>query len=133
MLATGQKPPAGIYIVAIVFFLTAFVCVPALIASVARPFGFNGINIANVYKAIGIGVVAMCLVLYLVWLLTRLHPLPQWLMFAMTVYLLGAAVMSPATGSPFYSASRIYLNRAVLLLPTIGSCIYLITLRRRSV
>jgi len=71
------------------------------------------------------GLLALFLVCYGVFLLTRLHPAPQWLMFGMTLLLTIRLAAEPAGGSPFYSAQRIYLNRFLLVLPMIASCVYL--------
>jgi hypothetical protein len=64
-------------------------------------------------------------VCYGVALLVRLHPAPQWLMFGMTLFLTVRAAATPAGDSPFYSAPRMYLNRFLLVLPMIASCVYL--------
>ena len=70
-------------------------------------------------------VMGLCLVCYGVLLLIKLHPVPQWIMFGMTLFLTVQLAMAPAGDSPFYSAPRIYLNRMLLVLPLIASCVYL--------
>ena len=92
-----------------------------------RPLGLEeGPNLATIRWVLAGYVLALCLVCYGVFLLTRLHQAPQWLMFGMTLFLTVQAVTSPAGNSPFYSASRLYLNRLLFVLPMVASCVYLL-------
>ena len=112
-------PPRGIYLVAIVFFASGLLCAGQLLQVVFEALGLHGLNLANSRWFLSGYVVAFCLVLCGVALLARLHPLPRWLMFGMTLFLTIQAVAMPAGDSPFYSASRIYVNRALMVLPLI--------------
>jgi len=127
----NRKPPKGIYAVAIVFFVTGLLSLAQFGGVVADAAGFRGLDLGNAKWVLPAGVVALCLVLYGVALLTRLHPLPQWLMFVMTVLWIIQIGLSPPD-SPFYSPARMYLNRLLLVLPMIASCVYLMTPRIRT-
>jgi len=127
-----KQPTPAIYAVAFVFFVAASIVLSQLITEVAAPFGFKGVNVSNAAWVLPAFVIALCVVLYGVLLMTRLHPIPQGLLFAMTIYLIVQAIITPAGSSPFYSASRIYLNRALILLPMVASCVFLFRLRRRA-
>jgi hypothetical protein len=122
----NKKPPKGIYFVAIVFFVGGVICMGELLNVIFAAFGIpEGPNLATLkWVLTGYGV-ALCLVCYGVALLARLHPAAQWLMFGMTLLLTVQAATTSAGDSPFYSAPRIYLNRFLLLLPMIASCVYL--------
>ncbi len=91
----------------------------------------EGLNLATLRWVLPGYVAGLCLVCYGVLLLTRLHPAPQWVMFVMTLVLTVRLGLAPAGGSPFYSSPRIALNRALLLLPLIASCVYLLRPRFR--
>jgi hypothetical protein len=126
------KPPAGIYVVAVAFFIAAMVCTVWVLSIVLGALGLDArLNVTTLKWMLPAYVLALCLVCYAVALLVRLHPVPQWVMVGMTVFLLVQAVTTPAD-SPFYSVPRIYLNRTMLLLPMIASCVYLVRLRGRA-
>ena len=128
----NHKPPAGIYFVAVAFFIAAMVCTAWILGIALGAFGLDArLNLTTLKWILPTCVLALCLVCYGVALLTRLHPVPQWVMFGMTMFLLLQAITAPAD-SPFYSVPRTYLNRALILLPMIASCAYLVRLRARA-
>jgi hypothetical protein len=127
MLLVNTTPPKGIYLVAIVFFASGLLCTAQLLQVVFEAFGLHGLSLANSKWILSGYVVALCLVLCGVALLARLHPLPRWLMFAMTLFFTIEAAAVPPVASPFYSASTMYFNRALLMLPLVASCVYLLT------
>jgi intracellular septation protein A len=127
-----KKPPKGIYLVAIVFLVSGLICMAQFLNVVFGAFGVEGLSLSNSkWIVTGYGL-AFCLVCCGVALLTRLHPLPQWLMFGMTVLLTVQMIAWPARDSPLYSAQRIYLNRALMVLPMVASCVYLLRPRFRA-
>jgi hypothetical protein len=122
----NKKPPKGIYFVAIVFFVGGVICMADLLNVIFPVLGIEeGLNLATIKWVLTGYLLALCLVCYGVVLLTRLHPAPQWLMFGMTLFLTVRVTAAQTEDSPFYSAPRIYLNRALLVLPMIVSCVYL--------
>ena len=124
--------PAGIYFVALVFFVAAMLCSIWLLTVLLGALGLDArLNLTTVKWMLPACILVLCLVCYGVWLLAQLHPLPQWMMFGMTMFLLVQAITTPAD-SPFYSVSRIYFNRVLLVLPMIASCAYLLRLRARA-
>lgn len=123
----NNRPPRGIYLVAIVFFASGLVCMAQFLNVAFAAMGIEaGLNIATIKWVVTGYVLALGLVGYGVVLLARLHPVPQWLMFGMTLFLTVQSIAAPAGDSPFYSPSRIYLNRALLVLPLVASCVYLL-------
>ena len=128
----APKPPKGIYVIAVVFFLTGMICIALLMPPIyVRLFGFSEksglIQQAGYQWVLVGGVLASGLVLYGVYALTRLHPAPQWAMVAMTLFMLFELVFAsqPVDSSPFYSREQMIFNRFVLMLPLILSCAYL--------
>jgi hypothetical protein len=120
------KPPIGIYVVAVVFLFAGLLCVAELLGVMFTWLGVDpGPSTTSMKWLLPGYVLGLCLVCYGVFFLIRLHPAPRWLMFGMTLYLTIQLAVAPADDSPFYSASRIYLNRLLLALPLIASCIYL--------
>jgi len=116
----------------VAFFIAAMFCSAWLLNVVLGAFRLDArLNLATLKWMLPAYVLVLCLACYGVWLLAQLHPLPQWMMFGMTMVLLVQAIATPAD-SPFYSAPRIYLNRALLLLPMLASCAYLLMLRLRT-
>jgi hypothetical protein len=127
----NAKPPKGIYAVAVVFFVTGVLSYAQFGGMVANAAGLRGLHLGNSTWVLSAAVVALCLILYGVASLTRMHRIPQWLMFAMTLLWIIQFAMMPAD-SPFYSPARMYLNRLLVLLPMIASCAYLMTARVRA-
>jgi hypothetical protein len=127
-----NKPPKGIYLVAVVFFLAGLLCIAELVNLIAAVLGINpAINLANLTWVLPGYVLGLCLVAYGAAMLARLHPAPQWLLWTMTLFLMVRFATMPAGGSPFHSEARIYLNRFLLVLPLIVSSAYLVRLRAR--
>jgi len=122
----------GLYIVAVVFLFAGMLCVAELFGALLAALGIvEGPNVATMKWLLPGYVVGLCLVCYGVFLLIKLHPVPQWVMLGMTLFLTVQLAMAPAGDSPFYSAPRIYLNRVLLVLPLLASCAYLARLRFR--
>ena len=122
--------PPGIYIVAVVFLFAGLLCVAELFGAMLAALGIvQGPNVATMKWLLPGYVAGLCLVCYGVFFLIKLHPVPQWIMFGMTLFLTVQLAMAPAGDSPFYSAPRIYLNRMLLVLPLLASCAYLARLR----
>jgi hypothetical protein len=116
----------GIYIVAIVFLFAGLLCVAELFGMMLAALGMTeGPNVATMKWLLPGYVAGLCVVSYGMFSLIRLHPVPQWIMFGMTLFLTIQLAVAPADDSPYYSASRIYLNRILLALPLIASCVYL--------
>jgi hypothetical protein len=127
-----SKPPRGIYVVAVVFFLAGLLCIAELVSLISAALGINpAINLANLAWVLPLYVLGLCLVAYGAAMLARLHSAPQWLLWAMTIFLTVRLATMPAGDSPFYSEARIYLNRFLLVLPLIMSSAYLVRLRAR--
>jgi hypothetical protein len=127
-----KKPrPKALYLVAVVFFAAGLICIAELVNVISGALGINpAVNLTNLW-VLPAYVLALCLVTYGAGMLVRLHPVPQWLLFAMTVFLTVRFATMPAGDSPFYSEARIYLNRFLLVLPLIASSAYLLRLRAR--
>jgi len=128
------KPPTGIYIAATAFFPAIGLCV----ANVLNFLLFSVFGIVEVrnlqtinYVLAGL-VIGLCVMCYATYWFVRLHPLARWLMFLMTIVQTIEMLIAPAGNSPFYSPSRIYVNRLLLLLPLFASCIYLLLPRVRA-
>ena len=127
-----RSTPSGLYIVAVVFLFAGLLCVTELFGVMLAALGIvQGPNVATLKWLLPGYVIGLCLVLYGVFFLIKLHPVPQWIMVGMTIFLTVQLAMAPAGDSPFYSAPRIYLNRMLLVLPLIASCAYLARLRFR--
>lgn len=60
----------------------------------------EGLNLATLKWVLTGYVLALCLVLYGVALLARLHPAPQWVMLGITLFLTIQLAAAPAGGSP---------------------------------
>ena len=121
-----KTPPLGIYIVAIVFMFAGLLCAAELFGVLLAALGVApGLSVTSMKWLLPGYVVGLCLVCYGVFFLIRLHPVPQWVMFGMTLFLTMQLAMAPAGDSPFYSAPRIYLNRMLLFLPLFACCVYL--------
>jgi hypothetical protein len=121
-----KKPPKGIYFVAIAFFVGGLVCMADFLNLIFSLSGIDeGLTLGTIKWVLAGYLPALYLVCYGVVLLTRLHPAPQWLMFGMTLFLTIRVAATPAGDSPFYSTPRIYLNRFLLVVPMIVSCVYL--------
>jgi hypothetical protein len=128
-----KQPPLGIYIVAIVFLFAGLLCVAELFGVMLAALGVApGASPASMKWVLPGYVVGLCVVCYGVFFLIRFHPVPQWVMFGMTLFLTMQLAVAPAGDSPFYSAPRIYLNRMLLFLPLIASCVYLARPRFRE-
>lgn len=122
-----MRPPRGIYFVAIAFFVATVICLSELLNTISDALGIDqSLNLATIHWLLALGFAALCLTCYGVVLLVRLHPVPRWLMFAMTLFLTVQMAVTPTGGSPFYTPSRIALNRLLLVLPMIASCVYLL-------
>ena len=133
MRTLNKKPPTGIYFVAIPFFLGGFICMAQLLNLIFPAVGIpEGLNLGTIKWVLTGYLLALGVVCCGVALLTRLHPAPQWVMFGITLLLTIQVVTWPAGDSPFYSASRIYLNRILFVLPMIASCVYLLRPRFRA-
>jgi hypothetical protein len=132
-----MKPvPKGIYLVAVAFFLAGLVCIGELLPPLFYLFGFERerallLQAGFEWVLVG-GVLAFLLLCYAVFGLVRLHPVPQWALFAMTLLLMFRFLSEPTGNSPFYSPQRIYLNRFLLLLPLMAACVYLLRPRIRA-
>ena len=131
-----KQPPKGIYLVAVVFLCAGLLCIAALLTPVYYFFGFErrvGLLQQTGYAWVLVGdVLAFWLICYGVVALVRLRPAPQWVFFAMTLFLIFQFFSVPVVNSPFYSPRRIYLNRFLLLLPLLGGCVYLLLPRFRT-
>lgn len=127
-----MKPPKGIYAVAVVFFFFGLICSAQVLGMVFGAFGMPGASLANLKWTLSASLLALGLVLCGVYFMTRMHPAPRWLLFAMTLALGVQFALPPPGASPFHSPGRIYLNRALLMLPLVASCIYLMTPRFRD-
>jgi hypothetical protein len=88
--------------------------------------GWGPIGLTNMRWTLPLSCVALFVVLAGVHFMVRMHRIPQWLIFAMTLLFTVIAV-SPAGESPFYSPAQIYMNRALILLPLAASSAYLLT------
>src|ERR1700737_2539233 len=123
-----KRAPKGIYLVAVVFFCAGVVCIGALLPPIFYVFGFRreqALLQQSGYRWVLVGgVLGWLLLCYGVHNLVRLRAAPQWVFFAMTLYLMFHLLVEPAGNSPFYSRQQIYLNRFLLLLPLVASCIY---------
>lgn len=127
----NKTPPKGIYFVAVAFLAAGLLCSAQLLNVIFAALGIPpGPNIGTMKWVLTAYLLALFLVLYGVAMLVRLHPAPRWVFFAMTAYLMIDLAIAPAGNSPFYSQSRIYLNRILLMLPFVASCIYLFRLKR---
>jgi hypothetical protein len=130
---TPVASPRGIYAVAVVFFFAGLIVSVQILGLVFALAGWGPVSLTNVRWSLPLLLVAFFLVLCGVHFLVRMRRLPQWLLFAMTVILMIELAIAPAAGSPFYSPGRVYLNRALLLLPLVASCAYLLTPRVRAI
>lgn len=126
------KPPNGIYAVAVVFFFFGMICAMQAVGLAFWALGVRGVNLGNLRWTLPASLVAFFAVLCGVYFLTRMHPAPRWLLFAMTLLLGVQFALPPPGDSPFYSPRQLYLNRAILMLPLVASCIYLLTPRFRD-
>jgi hypothetical protein len=132
-----HHPAKGIYAVAVVFFFFGMLSVGMLMPPIyVHLFGFTEkdalLRQAGFEWVLFGGVAASWLVLYGVYALTRLHPAPQWALFAMALLMLFQSVTERADDSPFYSREQIIFNRVLLLLPLILSCVYVLRPRFRA-
>ena len=129
----NQPPPKGIYLVAIVFFAAGLLCIAELVNMITGALGIDpGIKMSNLAWVLPGYVVGLCLVTYGAAMLVRLHPAPQWLMWAMTLFLAVDFATMPVRNSPVQSETDIYINRLLLMLPLIAGSVYLLRLRARS-
>ena len=127
------KPrPKGIYLVAVVFFFAGLLCMAQLLLLAFDWFGISPIlTTRNLQWRLPAYLLLLGLDLVGVYLLVRLRPAGKWLMLAMTVFLTAVLLMTPAAATVFYSQPRLYVNRILLLLPMIASCVYLWRLQRQ--
>src|SRR5687767_5170274 len=112
-IRTMKETPKGIYLVAVVFFFTGLLCIADLLPRIFYLFGFErdrGLLWQPGYLWVLLGG------LLLSWLLcygdvamTRLRPAPQWIFFAMTLFLIFRFMLEPAANS----AHRITLPRVL--------------------
>jgi hypothetical protein len=117
---TATPTPKLLYVVAVVFFFVALICLMQLITVTRQSFGYNGP--ASIAMTVAITVCLACVGVYF---LTRQYRVASWLMYAMTVYLAFMMFSEPPRATPFYSATRIEVNRILFMLPIVASCIYL--------
>ena len=117
--ATATPTPKLLYVVGVVFFFTALLSLMQVLSLIRESFRYTDPTSIAITVA-----VAVCLAAYGVYLLTRRYRVADWLMYAMTVSL-GVQMLMPTQGSAFYSAGQLYLNRALLMLPLVASCLYL--------
>ena len=121
------KKPLGIYFVAAVFLFAGLLCIAEGIGVMLAGLGIDqGLSTTTMKWLLPGYVLGFCLVCYGALSMIRFHPVPQWIMFGMTLFLTIQFAVAPAGDSPFYSAPRIYLNRMLLVLPMIASCVYLV-------
>lgn len=120
-----MPPPKGLYVVAVVFFIASLISIAQLMNVVLPLFNISGLSNANVGGLSAIGAVAFCVAVWATYLLTQQRPVATWLMYAMTLGLGVTMILAPVASSPFYSPSRLYLNRVLMLLPLAASCLYL--------
>jgi len=121
-----KKPPKGMYVVAVVFFFSGLMFMAQLLIFLFEFFGVSpALNLGTIQWRLAAYLAALGLILFGVFLLMRLHPVGRWLMLGITVFLTATLLMTPAAATVFYSQPRLYLNRILLLLPMIASCVYL--------
>ena len=111
-----------LYLVAVVFFVEALICALAVVSIIVQSIW----NKSPEALAVTVGL-AVCAACYGVYLLIRDYRVARWLMYAMTAYFV-VEMISPPDGprAPlYYSTARVYLNRALTVLPMVASCIYL--------
>ena len=117
---SGSVRSKLIYLVAVVFFVQALICALVVVSVVVQSIW----NKSPEATAVTVGV-TVCAACYGVYLLIREYRVARWLMYAMTAYIAFVMFRGPAAGSPFDSEARIQVNRIVMMLPMIASCIYL--------
>jgi hypothetical protein len=128
-----KTQPKGIYLAAIVFFAAGLLSFAVLLSLIFAAMGMEpGLSMSNLKWLLPGYVVGLCLVLYGVAMLVRLRPWTVWVMCAMTLFLAFPLLTSEARDSSAYSATRIYINRVLVLLPMFASSAYLVRLLLRS-
>jgi len=128
-----KSPPKGMYIVAVIFFFAGLMFMAQVLIFAFELFGASpALNLGTIKWRLAVYLAALGLILYGVFLLMRLHPAGRWLMLGMTLFLTAALLITPTAASVLYSQPRLYVNRILLLLPMVLSCVYLFWPRLRA-
>lgn len=127
-IATPTRTPKAMYLVGVVFFVQAVICVFGVIGRINPLLRYRPASIA---MTVGISICAAC---YGVYLLMRDYRAARWLMYAVTAYFVVIMVISPAEPFPplYESPAAQYRNRAVIVLPMVASSLYLARRRRAT-
>jgi hypothetical protein len=125
------KPPKGLYVVAVVFFLTGLLFITQVLIYTFELLGVSlALNLGTIQWRLGAGLIGLGLILWGIFLLMRMRPASRWLMLGMTAFLAADLLVTPAAVKVLVSEPQLYLNRFALLLPMIASCIYLFRMKR---
>jgi hypothetical protein len=115
--------PKGVYLVAVVFFFGGLVCIGELLRVIFYALGFErgrGLMFQSGYLWVVLcGLLLFWLLCYAVVALARLRYGARWAFFGMTLFLIFRFLMAPAAN----------FHCVLLVLPSIGCCIYLWRLR----
>lgn len=114
--------PKAMYLVGLVFFFQALLAALAVVGSGVQSLWNNSPEARA--TTVGLTVCVACLGVYL---LIRNYRVARWLMYAMTAYFVVITLIPPDGPVPplHQSTARVYVNRVLIVLPMVASCIYL--------